>query len=86
MASYQPRLSHEAPPFSPLVAESPLKPPHTFQVNSTNVDTMRAGDERTQRAASVLSGMSAEDMEAAETLNSLHASMKAPTVSMVHLG
>jgi hypothetical protein len=33
-------------------------------------------DDRTQRAASVLSGMSAEDMEAAETLNSLHASKR----------
>lgn len=29
-------------------------------------------EERSQRAASVLSGMSAEDMEAAETLKSLH--------------
>lgn len=30
-------------------------------------------DERRKRAASVLSGMSQEDMEAAETLNSLQA-------------
>jgi hypothetical protein len=30
-------------------------------------------DERRNRAASVLSGMSQEDMEAAETLNSLQA-------------
>lgn len=36
---------------------------------------MRRSDDRSTRAASVLSGMSMEDMEAAETLNSLQQSM-----------
>ncbi|RMZ75410.1 hypothetical protein DV738_g5500, partial [Chaetothyriales sp. CBS 135597] len=35
------------------------------------VDSVHSADERSTRAASVLSGMSMEDMEAAETLNSL---------------
>ena len=38
------------------------------------IDTTKAEQERSTRAASVLSGMSIEDMEAAETLNSLQQS------------
>jgi len=39
------------------------------------IDFLKNEQDRPQRDASVISGMSLEDMEAAETLNSLHASM-----------
>lgn len=39
-----------------------------------DIDTSQNEQERSTRAASVLSGMSVEDMEAAETLNSLQQS------------
>lgn len=54
----------------------PLKSAVAVQSTPVDVDTAMLDDDRTQRAASVLSGMSAEDMEAAETLNSLHASKR----------
>lgn len=42
-----------------------------------DIDIPKIEQERSTRAASVLSGMSAEDMEAAETLNSLQQSKHA---------
>jgi len=54
----------------------PLKSAEVVQPTLIDVDMAMLDDDRTQRAASVLSGMSAEDMEAAETLNSLHASKR----------
>lgn len=53
---------------------APLKSAEVVHATTIDVDTAMLDNDRTQRAASVLSGMSAEDMEAAETLNSLHAS------------
>lgn len=58
----------------PQVPTGPLKSAEAVQSPTVDVDTTMTDNDRTQRAASVLSGMSAEDMEAAETLNSLHAS------------
>jgi hypothetical protein len=60
----------------PQVPTMPLKSAEVVQPTIIDVDTAMLDDDRTQRAASVLSGMSAEDMEAAETLNSLHASKR----------
>jgi hypothetical protein len=61
------------PPFSP-----PLSANRTSlemaKPASIDIDMMRSEHDRSTRAASVLSGMSAEDMEAAETLNSLQQS------------
>ena len=55
------------PPFSPSTdILTPVSPMET-EMSKKEID-------RSQRAASVLSGMSAEDMEAAETLNSLFTS------------
>ncbi|KEF54596.1 uncharacterized protein A1O9_09038 [Exophiala aquamarina CBS 119918] len=45
---------------------------------SIDIDMMRSERDRSTRAASVLSGMSAEDMEAAETLNSLQQKYHSP--------
>ena len=47
------------------------------------IDISRTEQERSTRAASVLSGMSVEDMEAAETLNSLQQSMTISSCSQV---
>jgi hypothetical protein len=58
----------------PQVPTGPLKSTEVVQSTTIDFDTTMTDDDRFQRAASVLSGMSAEDMEAAETLNSLHAS------------
>ena len=58
----------------PQVPSGPLKSAEVVQSATMDVDTAMLDNDRSQRAASVLSGMSAEDMEAAETLNSLHAS------------
>jgi hypothetical protein len=58
--------------------QAPTVPLKSDVVQSTTIDadTAMLDGDRTQRAASVISGMSAEDMEAAETLNSLHASTR----------
>lgn len=58
----------------PQVPTGPLKSAEVMQTPTFDTDMTMTDNDRTQRAASVLSGMSAEDMEAAETLNSLHAS------------
>jgi hypothetical protein len=58
----------------PQVPTGPLKPAEAMLLTNFDIDTTMTDNDRTQRAASVLSGMSAEDMEAAETLNSLHTS------------
>lgn len=61
------------PPF-PQIPSGPLKAADGVRSPTIETDRTMTDADRTQRAASVLSGMSAEDMEAAETLNSLHAS------------
>jgi hypothetical protein len=63
--------AHSRFPQAPTV---PLKSAEVVQSTTIDVDTAMLDGDRTQRAASVLSGMSAEDMEAAQTLNSLQAS------------
>ncbi|EXJ91671.1 hypothetical protein A1O3_00221 [Capronia epimyces CBS 606.96] len=66
------------PPFSPpLSAHRSSTDTHK---PSLDID-MRRSDDRSTRAASVLSGMSAEDMEAAETLNSLQQKYHSPRQS-----
>lgn len=60
------------PPFSPPLSAH-RSSADAYKPTSLDIDMMRS-DERSTRAASVLSGMSAEDMEAAETLNSLQQS------------
>ena len=67
------------PPFSPLLA-SHRSPMDLVKANAMDLDSTRGADERSTRAASVLSGMSMEDMEAAETLNSLQQSEHTNTV------
>ena len=66
--------AHAVPLSFASTPNGPLKPPDTLQMTMMDIDASMSDQDRTQRAASVLSGMSAEDMEAAETLNSLHAS------------
>ncbi|KAI1622150.1 transcription factor Opi1-domain-containing protein [Exophiala viscosa] len=75
-------------PNPPYAVPPPFSPPLSAYRSSTethkrtSIDTdMRRSDERSTRAASVLSGMSAEDMEAAETLNSLHQKYHSPRQS-----
>ena len=65
--------AHSRFPQAPTV---PLKSAEVIQSTTIDVDTAMLDGDRTQRAASVISGMSAEDMEAAQTLNSLHASKR----------
>jgi transcriptional repressor OPI1 len=68
------------PPFSPSASHRSS----TDVVKSHNMmdlDSTRSDHERSTRAASVLSGMSIEDMEAAETLNSLQQSRSNPRVA-----
>ncbi|KIW99364.1 uncharacterized protein Z518_11352 [Rhinocladiella mackenziei CBS 650.93] len=75
-------------PNPPYAVPPPFSPPLSAQRSSTDtnkpssidVDMIRS-DERSTRAASVLSGMSMEDMEAAETLNSLHQKYHSPRQS-----
>lgn len=75
-------------PNPPYAVPPPFSPPLTAKRSSTDthkpasidMDMMRS-EERSTRAASVLSGMSAEDMEAAETLNSLHQKYHSPRQS-----
>jgi transcriptional repressor OPI1 len=68
----------------PQVPTGPLKSAELIQTTTIDTDMIMTDNDRSQRAASVLSGMSAEDMEAAETLNSLHAS-KCPKASLSSL-
>jgi len=58
-----------SPPLSAIRTSSDMGKPSPI-----DIDMMRSERDRSTRAASVLSGMSAEDMEAAETLNSLQQS------------
>ena len=58
----------------PQAPTGPLKSAEAVQSTMIDPDTTMTDNDRAQRAVSVLSGMSAEDMEAAETLNSLHTS------------
>ena len=68
MEQSRPTQNYAAPP--------PFSPPSDVIAprRSMDTDTIKSEYDRSQRAASVLSGMSAEDMEAAETLNSLFTS------------
>ena len=69
MEAQHPNLAYALPPpFSPpLVAQ-----PRPYELSKASIMEIENINDRTQRAVSVLSGMSMEDMEAAETLNSLH--------------
>ena len=65
------------PPFSPSTSHrssTDLQKPV-----SIDLDMARSDHDRSTRAVSVLSGMSIEDMEAAETLNSLQQSLPRPS-------
>ncbi|KIW46136.1 uncharacterized protein PV06_01824 [Exophiala oligosperma] len=64
------------PPFSPPLSAK-RSSTDTHKPTSIDIDMMRS-EERSTRAASVLSGMSAEDMEAAETLSGLHQKYHSP--------
>lgn len=82
MDSQSPNLPYAVPPpFSPPLSAY-RSSTEAHKPTSFDADMMRS-DERSTRAASVLSGMSAEDMEAAETLNSLHQSMLGHTYFQV---
>ncbi|ETN46398.1 uncharacterized protein HMPREF1541_00582 [Cyphellophora europaea CBS 101466] len=66
----------------PYAAPPPFSPPASHRssadlpkANVMDLDSTLSEHERSTRAASVLSGMSVEDMEAAETLNSLQQSI-----------
>lgn len=64
----------EAQQPTPHYAQPPLFSPDANgrkSLAAQNADMMDVEDGRTQRAASVLSGLSADDLEAAETLKSL---------------
>lgn len=54
------------PPFSP-----PAERPRSIDMVKSDAMEIENASERSQRAASVLSGLSADDLEAAETLKSL---------------
>ncbi|KPI35450.1 Clock-controlled protein 8 [Cyphellophora attinorum] len=65
------------PPFSPTSSHrSSADLPKPLAMD---LDMTRSDQDRSVRAASVLSGMSVEDMEAAETLNSLQQSLTNPS-------
>jgi hypothetical protein len=68
MESQYPQQQYGAPPAFP---EVPNGPPKTSERGSFDMDMTNGESDRTRRGTSVLSGMSIEDMEAAETLNSL---------------
>lgn len=78
MEQYQSPLSTSNLNAFPQVPTGPLNSIETFQSPTNDIDMAMADDEHTLRAASVLSGMSADEkeaaLEAAQTLNSLHAS------------
>jgi transcriptional repressor OPI1 len=65
------------PPFSPASSHRSSADPQ--KPLAMDLDGVRADQDRSMRAASVLSGMSVEDMEAAETLNSLQQSLTNPS-------
>ncbi|EXJ93671.1 hypothetical protein A1O1_02063 [Capronia coronata CBS 617.96] len=73
-------------PNPPYAVPPPFSPPLSAHRSSTDahksasfdIDMMRLDHDRSTRAASVLSGLSAEDMEAAETLNSLQQKYHSP--------
>lgn len=67
-----------SPPLSAIRTSSDITKPAAI-----DIDMMRSEHNRSTRAASVLSGMSAEDMEAAETLNSLQQSIALRTSSVL---
>lgn len=84
MAAQSPNPSYALPPpFSPPLSANrtslDMAKPASF-----DIDMMRSEHDRSTRAASVLSGMSAEDMEAAETLNSLQQSKPPHHSSVVY--
>ena len=81
MEHYRVQASNSPPMPFPPVPTGPLKSAEVASSPTMDWDISMSENDRTQRAASVLSGMSAEDMEAAETLNSLHASMSLPHTS-----
>ena len=70
----------DPPPFSPPLS-SHRRSSDLPKPVSLDMDPAKSEQDRSTRAASVLSGMSMEDMEAAETLNSLQLSM--PGLSIV---
>lgn len=70
----RPRPNFSPPPPFSLTAPPPPQPFQGLQMTPMDVEMSMSDVDRTQRAASVLSGMSDEDIEAANTLNSLHAS------------
>lgn len=63
-----PQQQYGPPPAFP---EIPSGAPKTSERGSFDMDMINGESDRTRRGTSVLSGMSIEDMEAAETLNSL---------------
>lgn len=74
MATQSPNPPYAVPPpFSPPLSANRTSS-DMAKPASIDIDMMRSERDRSTRAASVLSGMSAEDMEAAETLNSLQQS------------
>lgn len=68
MESQYPPQNYGAPPAFP---ETPSGPRISSERGSFDTDMTNGDIDRTRRGTSVLSGMSIEDMEAAETLNSL---------------
>jgi hypothetical protein len=68
MESQYPPQNYGAPPAFP---ETPSGPRISSERGSFDADMTNGDIDRTRRGTSVLSGMSIEDMEAAETLNSL---------------
>lgn len=68
MEQQYPQQHYDTPPAFPEVPNGPLK---TSERGSFDMEMTNGDSDRTRRGTSVLSGMSFEDMEAAETLNSL---------------
>lgn len=68
MEPQYPQQQYGAPPAFP---ETPNGPRISSERGSFDIDITNGDDDRARRGTSVLSGMSIEDMEAAETLNSL---------------
>ena len=66
MEAQQASLYPQPPPFSPS-----MNKPRSFDMMRPEAMELEIEHERKQRAASVLSGLSADDLEAAETLKSL---------------
>ena len=68
MESQYPPQQYGAPPAFPETLNGPRI---SSERDSFDADMTNGDNDRTRRGTSVLSGMSIEDMEAAETLNSL---------------